>query len=268
MSEAIEWRDVVWKDGLLARIFQPPPGERAARGARSPVAVLDVHGGAWASRDRTLGDRYNQYVAAAGHVVVAIDFRDGRQARHPAASDDIASAVDWLRGRASEFGFDPERLALTGSSSGGQLALHAAMTRVEVCFVAAFWPPVDPLARYRYAKSRLGEPIPEGRPFDPAGLVRSTEAYFGNETAMADASIASLVLEGRARCMPPVWLVEAGDDLNVPKPILDEFVAAYRQAGGVIERTLYSGEEHGFGHGDNENAQRFRRDLVDRLAKA
>ena len=262
--DPIDGVDVIWReaDGLQARIHRLPPGRRIS----GPV-VIDVHGGAWSSRDRTLGQAYNREVAAAGLTVVAIDFRDGRQARHPAAVEDIAAAVEWVTGR-DDLEADPDRIALIGSSSGGHLALHAALTAVPVAFVAAFWPPVDPLARYRYAISMVGRPVPDDNRLDAAGLVRSTEAYFGDEATMGRASIAEIVTSGRAAYRPPIWLVQAERDLNVPTEMLDELVSAYTSAGGRMERTRYPDEIHGFGHGDHPGAERFRRDLVHHLLAA
>ena len=264
----VTWTDVVWRsdDGLQARIYRPVDGGREARVAAGAV-VVDVHGGAWAAMDRTLGEVYNQATAAAGFTVVAVDFRDGRQARHPAAVDDIAAAVRWVWD-GSGLDADPARTALVGSSSGGHLALHAALTDVEVAFVGAFWPPVDPLARYRYARSMVGRPVPDGNRLDAPRLVASTEAYYGDEATMEAASISHLLRAGRARQLPPVWLVHAGDDLNVPRPMIDELVAAYAGAGGRLERTDYQGEIHGFGHGSHPGARRFQADLVDRLIAA
>lgn len=261
----VTWTDQVWGgDGLLARVYRPPAGQAEAIDG----VVIDVHGGAWNGRDRTLGQTYNLEVAASGLPVVAVDFRDGRQARHPAAVDDIAAAVEWVLAGGPEIEADPDRLALTGSSSGGHLALHAALTAVEVAFVAAFWPPVDPLARYRYARRSVGKPVPEGNRLDAAGLLASTEAYFGDEATMVEASIAAIVGSSRAGPLPPVWLVEAGEDLNVPAAMLDELVECYRRAGGHIRRTVYPGEIHGFGHGPHPGAARFRADLVRRLHSA
>ena len=260
----VTWTDRIWgADDLAARIYHPPPAH--SEGATG--AVVDVHGGAWNARDRTLGHAYNLAVAAAGLPVVAIDFRDGRQGRHPVAIDDISAAVAWVQSGAG-LDLDPSRLAITGSSSGGHLALHAALTAVEATVVCAFWPPVDPLARFRYAKAKVGQPVPDGNRLDAAMLVASTEAYFGDEATMAEASIAAIVDSGRARRLPPVWLVETGDDLNVPASMLDELVASYRRAGGHIERTVYPGEIHGFGHGPHDGARRFRADLVQRLRAA
>jgi len=263
--DAVEVTDVAWHADLLARIYSPPA---AARGEGTGAAVVDVHGGAWASQDRTLGVRYCVAAARAGFTVVSIDFRDGRTAQHPSASEDVAAAVGWVRARAGDWDVDPERVALMGSSSGGHLALLAALTGVPVPFVAAFWPPVDPHGRYRYAREQVGLPVPEGQSFDADRLVRSTESYFPTEAAMAEASISAVVSQGRAAHLPAVWLVHAGDDLNVPRPMIDELVATYRAAGGELELTEYPGEVHGFGHGRSAGAERFRGDLVERLAKA
>ena len=262
----VTWVDRVWResDGLQARIYTPP-AEAAA--TRNGAVMVDVHGGAWASRNRTLGEVYNTAVAEAGFTVVAVDFRDGRNARHPAAVDDIAEAVGWVRSGAG-LDIDPARLALCGSSSGGHLALHTALTEVEVAFVGAFWPPVDPLVRYQYAQKMIGQPVPEGNRLDAPNLVSSTEAYYGDEATMAEASISAILRSGRARHLPPVWLVNASEDLNVPRVMIDELVAAYGEAGGQLELTEYEGEIHAFGHGTHPGARRFQADLVARLAAA
>ena len=265
MSDTVSWRDEAWQGDLLARIYEP---HQEARGLRNGAAVVDVHGGAWARMDRTLGERYCRAVAAAGFVVVSIDFRDGRVARHPAAVDDIAAAVQWVRDHSSTLGVDPVRVALMGSSSGGHLALHAALTAVEVPFVAALWPPVDPLARYLYAQALIGAPVPQGQTFDAAGLVKSTEAYFGDEATMGEASISAVLRSGRARYLPSLWLVHAGEDLNVPRSMIEELRGEYDRAGGKIDYSEYPGEVHGFGHGSHDGARSFQQDLANKLIGA
>jgi len=103
---------------LLARIYRPK-GE-----AELPLAaLLDVHGGAWSRNDRTSGAVHCRGLAAAGLLVVSLDFRQGSAHKHPAASADVAAGVRYVRAHARRLGVDPRRVGIVGSSSGGQLAL-------------------------------------------------------------------------------------------------------------------------------------------------
>lgn len=107
---------------LLARIYRPEgtPAEPLA-------AVVDVHGGAWARLDRTVGAPHSRALAACGLVVASLDFRQGPTHQHPAASADVAAGVRYVRAHARRLGIDPRRIGLLGSSSGGQLALLVAV---------------------------------------------------------------------------------------------------------------------------------------------
>src|SRR5258705_1116505 len=107
---------------LLARVYRPR-GEPAA-----PLAVLvDVHGGAWSRNDRTSGAVHGRALAASGLVVVSLDFRQGPEHKHPAASADVAAGVRYVRAHAQRLGVDPRRVGIVGSSSGGQLPLPQAV---------------------------------------------------------------------------------------------------------------------------------------------
>ena len=150
---------------LLARVYRPR-GEPAA-----PLAALvDVHGGAWSRGDRTTGALHCRALAASGLVVASLDFRQGPEHKHPAASADVAAGVRYVRAHAERLGIDRRRVGFVGSSSGGQLALlqavkpgaaeHAGTPIVlpdgslgasagddAVAFVLALYPVADPLAR-------------------------------------------------------------------------------------------------------------------------
>jgi acetyl esterase len=273
----VEFEDVPYlrhgDSELLARVRQP-----AERTSGRRVVIVDVHGGAWCDNDRRFGKRYNNVLASHGAVVVAIDFRCGSTGPHPAGSTDVMSAVRWVRANADELGIDPALVIATGSSSGGHLAWLAALapTHIEpspageirvrdrwigaadgdssVLGVAPLWPPLDPLARYRYA---AGLDTDHGR-----RLVANTEAYFGTESRMAEASIADMVRDGHVTRIPPVLLVVAEDDLNVPVAITDTAESAYRAAGGQITVQHYPGVGHGFGHAETAQTERFDSDLA------
>jgi acetyl esterase/lipase len=248
---------------LLARVYRPR-GTPAA-----PLAALvDVHGGAWSRGDRTVGALHCRALAASGLVVVSVDFRQGPDHKHPAASADVAAGVRYVRAHATRLGVDPRRLGLVGSSSGGQLALlqavkpgaaeHAGSPIVlpdgalgaatgddAVAFVLALYPVADPLARYRYALSRRDEP-PQPSGFQAQRLIDAHHGYFADEAAMAAASVTRVLASGEARALPPAWIAQPELDDNVPAAITEALVVAYRQAGGRIERTPFSGARHTF----------------------
>jgi acetyl esterase/lipase len=246
---------------LLARVYRPR-GEPA----QPLIGIVDVHGGAWNRGDRTVGVHAGRGLAASGVVVASLDFRQGPDHTHPAASADVAAGVRWMRAHARRLDVDPGRICLMGQSSGGHLALlvgvqpgvaaHTGTPVVlpdgsvdgrsgddSVAAVLAHYPVADPLARFRYVEQRAQEP-PSG--FDASRLVASHRAYFGDEAAMAEASVTRIVSSGAARALPPVWLAHAELDDNVPGEITEAFVRAYSQAGGRIERVFFPGARHGF----------------------
>jgi acetyl esterase len=267
---------------LLARVYRPR-GEPAA-----PLAALvDVHGGAWSRGDRTTGALHCRALAASGLVVVSLDFRQGPDHKHPAASADVAAGVRYVRAHAGRLGVDPRRIGLVGSSSGGQLALlqavkpgaveHAGSPIVlpdgstgaasgedAVAFVLALYPVADPLARYRYVLSRKDEP-PQPSGFQAKRLIDAHHGYFADEAAMAQASVTRVVAAGEARALPPAWVAQPDLDDNVPAAVTEAFVAAYRQAGGRIEHTHFPGARHTFiqnASADTDKAITLMRDFI------
>ena len=279
----VEEADVVFAkvDGkeLQARFYRPK-GE-----ADRPLAALvDVHGGAWSRGDRLAGAFHGSALAASGLLVVSLDFRQGSEAKHPAASADVAAGVRYVRTNAARLGVDPRRIGIAGSSSGGHLALLAGLklgayagTPIvrhdgsldatagdeSVAFVLALYPVADPLARFRYVIGREDD----GSGFDAKRLIAAHHGYFSSEAQMAEASVTRIVAAGEARALPPVWLAHPELDDNVPAAITDAFVQAYQKAGGSIERVHFPGARHGFigsPSADGDKAVALMRDFIGR----
>jgi len=245
---------------LQARIYRPR-GE-----ADIPLAALvDVHGGAWSRGDRLTGAFHGRALAASGLLVFSLDFRQGSEAKHPAASADIAAGVRYVRANAQRLGVDPQRIGIVGSSSGGQLALlagvkpgapeHAGTPIVRadssldagpgdesVAFVLALYPVADPLARFRYVIGRQDD----GSGFDAQRLIAAHHGYFSSEAQMAEASVTRIVTTREARALPPVWVAQPELDDNVPAAVTEVFVQADQQVGGSVERVHFPGARHGF----------------------
>lgn len=224
---------------------------------RSGKAVVMVHGGAWTSNDRHSHEVLCRHLASSGFAVFSLDFRDGRNGKHPCAVQDITAGVRYVRARAAAFDIDPDRIGLIGSSSGGHLVLLAAIqpdidahrgTRIcadvdaqsvsaRVCCVVALWPVSDPLFRYRYAQ-RVGR----------EELLAAHRRYYRDEAHMRQASVQRALSSGEAQDLPPLLIVQPGEDANVPRQMTLELVREYQDAGGSLTYEFYPGLPHAFAY--------------------
>ena len=91
-------------------------------------AAIFVHGGGWTGGTRTEWAQDAQALAAAGWVAVTIDYPLNAPALYVSEPQDVRAAVGWLQHNARTYGVDPARIALIGSSAGGQLAALQATT--------------------------------------------------------------------------------------------------------------------------------------------
>lgn len=102
--------DVYWKQG----------------GAGKPVFVY-IPGGGFVGGDKRSDDVFYANIGGAaaheGMVCVVANYRLAPEFKWPVASQDIASAVQWTRAHAAEFGGDPEKIVIMGHSAG---AAHVA----------------------------------------------------------------------------------------------------------------------------------------------
>jgi acetyl esterase/lipase len=106
-------------------VFRPQP---AAAAAGSAPVMMFVHGGGFVRGDKhTPGSPYNDNVAlwAARHGLIGVNIthRLAPQFPWPAGAEDVAAAVAWVRSSIAEYGGDPRRIFLMGTSAG---AAHAA----------------------------------------------------------------------------------------------------------------------------------------------
>ena len=96
---------------------------------RDCPVLVEIHGGGWIAGDRRLEARpLMAHMAARGWVCVSVDYRVGRNATWPDQLIDVRSALAWVRDHITEYGGDPDFVAVTGGSAGGHLAALAALT--------------------------------------------------------------------------------------------------------------------------------------------
>ncbi|MAO63955.1 MAG: esterase [Balneola sp.] len=102
-------------------------------GKASPAVVM-VHGGGWISGDRTLIHPMAKALAEIGFVAATVEYRLSPEAEYPAAVYDIKTAVKWLKDHAVDLQVDTHKVAIMGTSAGGQLAALVGATAEDPDF--------------------------------------------------------------------------------------------------------------------------------------
>jgi acetyl esterase len=227
---------------LLATLYRPA--------GAAVAAVVDVHGGAWTSGDRTMNTAIARHLAENGIAVLSLDFRMPPAAAYPEMLTDVADGIRWMKTHAADVGTDAAHVGLLGTSSGGHLALLAALRPdderysgkseagqpdIRVPFLVLCWPVSDPLARYQMVRQRAN-----------ARLMEAHHAFWSGEEAMAEGSPFAIVTRGDAQQLPPVLIVQGTNDDNLTSDMQHRFVAAYEARGGSAELAVFQDQVHGF----------------------
>lgn len=111
------------KRKLHLDIFAPEQKDRKPR-----PAVLLIHGGGWASGEKSQQAPLAQQLASRGYIAATVEYRLSPEAQYPAAVHDLKAAVRWLRAHANDYKLDPNRIGVLGCSSGGHLAAFLGAT--------------------------------------------------------------------------------------------------------------------------------------------
>jgi acetyl esterase len=242
---------------LLAKLYRP-------QGAGPFPAVVGVHGGAWTSGDRNNNKAIDEALAAAGVVLLALDFRLAPKAPYPASVADVNYGTRWLKAHAEQYGSRADWVGMVASSSGGHQALlsalrpadprYAAATSPEtakadasVAFFVACWPISDPLARYRMAVEKKNE-----------RLMQAHKDYFGDEGAMTEGNPQLALERGQGGKLPPLLILQGTKDNNVTPDMAERFSAAWRNRGGKVTVELFPDQPHTFVTQDPTSAESLR----------
>ena len=236
---------------LLARLHVP-------RGPGPFPLLVECHGGAWCANDRFAEHLRHEAMASHGVVSMALDFRSGDDAPYPASLQDINYAVRWAKLNASDLKTRPDSIGLSGMSSGGHLAMLAAMRPHDpryaaiplpagahaydaaVRFVVLSWPVINPLSRYKYAKRMRTSESP---PSWAEEIVARHEKYWQTEANMVEGNPVLALERGEQVNLPDAVYFQAREDAihnyRDPESPFDgnepyRFVADYQNAGGNI----------------------------------
>jgi acetyl esterase len=96
---------------------------QAPTGAPNPLLVI-IHGGGFRAGSKAqIAPQFLQACLQAGISVASIEYRFTQKAPYPAQMMDCARALQFIRSKADEWGFDRKRVAATGGSAGAGISL-------------------------------------------------------------------------------------------------------------------------------------------------
>lgn len=153
-------------------------------GAGPFPAVIVVHGGGFAQGDKqTFVKPLFAPLTAARFAWFTINYRLAPQYPFPAATDDVSTAIEWVRAHAAEYKADPKRIALIGESVGAYLVDYAAIEApkgAHVNAVVSFYGPHDLLYEIQEQYHGIVNPVFQAfagvtSPVDAAGIKRFKE---------------------------------------------------------------------------------------------
>jgi len=236
-------------------LYLQRPRFRAAEAAAGPDAppeprptLIWMHGGGWMGGDKS--DELYMFLAflQRGWNVVNANYRIG-QGTAPAAVDDALCVLKWAVDSAAVRGFDPERIVVSGQSSGGHLAL------VDGLPAARAGRPCAPPADFRVAAVVSWYGIPdiqaESRYRDQArpesNFVRS---WVGGETGIPEISRRFSPINLVDASAPPIFQIHGDADKAVPYELALAFRDELDSLGVAHDFLTVPGGGHGHFYDD------------------
>jgi acetyl esterase/lipase len=112
----------------IFRPVQTGQASPAITAAAKLPAMYYTHGGGFLCGTRFTGTKdVLQLAKAAGAILVSVEYRLTPEHPYPSAIDDCWAGLKYVGSHAAELGIDADRLMITGSSAGGNLAAALAL---------------------------------------------------------------------------------------------------------------------------------------------
>lgn len=237
-------------DGVELSINIAFPQKRSTQ--PRPVLVM-IHGGGFLKGDKSMNNGRIQKMTELGFVSASAMYRFAPEHRFPAALDDIKLAIRFLKAQASEYHIDPERIIVSGSSSGSYLAVMAGVTGNSDAFSNyGLYPEFDSSVRAVAAQSA---------PIADFTLPKYSDRPTANRLIEPDSDNREKILAAMSPITyldqndPPIFLSHGDADPVVPVDMSREFVDELENQGHSYEYHEVKGGTHSFSNSAPQEAR-------------
>lgn len=216
---------------LRLHVFTPP-GQKA--GAKTPAAIF-FYGGGFVFGDVRRYQTQATHLALLGMVTILVDYRV-RCRNNSTIMDSVSdgkSAVRWVRGHAAQFGIDPDRIAVVGSSAGGQMAAATAL-------IPGFEDPKDPKIDVRPNALVLYNPA-----LDMVAIADKLEPMVGKESASRARELSPWEYLDKGK-LPPTIIFQGSADTATTLDKAQQFCRKAKSLKFQCDVVSYAGAPHGF----------------------
>lgn len=230
------------------------------RATNALPVVIWIHGGGWKGGSKDGCPPLRQGFVQRGYAVASVGYRLSGDAIFPAQIEDCKAAIRWLRAHAKEYGVDPERFGVWGSSAGGHLVALLGTSGDEKAFdvganlgvssrvqaVCDFFGPTDLLQMDRHARP--------GAPFKHDDAASPEASLIGGpiQENKAKAARVNPLTYVSTNALPPFLIVHGDADPLVPHHQSELLFEALKKAGGNVRFHTIKGAGHGQGFGGGE----------------
>ena len=193
--------------------------------------IVFIHGGGWVSGNRNQMIKVIKAMADAGYVGFTIDYDLGKST-FPGALNESLAAVRFLRAHAAEYHLDPFRIAVAGSSAGGELAALVGLAQGDT-------------ASHVEAAIVFNGALDLTLPDPKTSLPSVVTIYLGGqcESIMETCKAASPQFQVHAGA-PPFYVGHGDQDQSVPFVQAVAFTNALKAAGVPVEFFQANGGKH------------------------
>ena len=211
----------------------------------SGAAIVVLPGGGYGGLAAHEGKGYAEWLRTNGISCFVLKYRLGAHGyRHPRMLEDAARAVRLVRAGAEQWGINPKRIGIIGSSAGGHLA-STLLTHFDSGRVDA----TDPIER-QSSRPDLGILCYPVISMGPNTHIGSKNNLLGNNPDPELVKLLSNQLQV-TKDTPPCFIWHTWEDKAVKVENSLEFAAALQKAGVPFDLHIYQKGAHGLGLGRN-----------------